>query len=137
MGMHEGLVALLTGAPGVAAIAADRVSWFEIARGLQESPQYPALLLTEISPGREYTHDGPDELDQGQVQFDCWALTSLAALNLARAVLAVMEAGGIAGGWKFHPAQLLRRRTDIEDLDGGSTLYRVSLDIEFFHEEGP
>lgn len=130
MAMEEALVARLRAATAVAAIAGTRVSWFERPRrgGL------PCVVLTMVSPGREWTHEGPDGLDRPRVQFDCWAESDTASLALARAVLAEMEQPGTVADWVFHEAALETQRTDIDDLDGGKKLFRVSLDLSFFHQ---
>lgn len=127
--MEEALVARLT---AVATPAGDRVSWFERVRG----DALPALTLTKVSPGREYTHDGPDGLDGPRVQIDSWAATPEDAAGLSRAVLPVMEAGADVGGVRFHPAELVGETWLAEgEQDGGAPIYRVMQDFIFYHEE--
>lgn len=129
--MEEALAARLCAATAVAAIAGTRVSWFERPRraGL------PCVVMTMISPGREWTHAGPDGLDRPSVQFDCWAASDAAALSLARAVIAEMEQPRTVSGWVFHEASLEGQQIDApDDLEGGLKLFRVSLDFTFFHQ---
>jgi len=130
MEMEEALVARLRAATAIAAIIGTRASWFERPRrgGL------PCLVLTLVSLGREWTHGGPDGLDRPRVQFDCWAESDTAAMNLSRAVLAEMEQARTVSDWTFHEAALEAQRTDMDDLDGGIKLFRVSLDLSFFHQ---
>lgn len=130
MAMEEALVARLRAAAPVAAIIGTRVSWFERPRrgGL------PCLVLTMASPGREWTHDGPDGLDRPRIQFDCWAESDTAAMALARVVLAEMESARTVADWVFHEAAIETHRTDMDDLEGGLKLFRVSMDLMFFHQ---
>ena len=131
MAMEEALVARLSAATAVAGIAWDRISWFERPRrgGL------PCVVLTMISPGREWTHGGPDGLDRPSVQFDCWAESDTAALALARAVQAEMEQPRTVSDWVFHEGALEGQQIDTpDDLAGGLKLFRVSLDFSFFHQ---
>jgi hypothetical protein len=135
--MEEDLVARLIAAPPVAALCGERWSWF----GRQRGDSVPAGSLTKISPGREWTHDGPDQLDRPRVQIDIWAASDLACAAAARAVRDEMEQARIAGSTKFHPAQLSGEGWD-EEVDaaqagglGGERLFRIRMDFLFYHEE--
>lgn len=130
--MEEALITRLAGATAIADIADDRISWFARVRG----DGFPALLLSKISPGREWTHDGPDGLDGPRVQFDCYARDEVTAATLARAVQAELEQAADVDGWRFHPAFLAGEQwIDEGEQDGGEPLFRVSLDFIFYHEE--
>lgn len=133
MAFEEALVARLQAAAAVAAIAGSRVSWFERPRigGL------PCVELTEIAPGEEWTHSGPDGVNRALVQFDAWAETATIAMQLARAVKTEMQRlpTVTAAGWVFHPAALEMRRHEVDDIDGGTKVYRVQQDFSFYHEE--
>lgn len=132
MPMAENLVARLTADAGVAALVADRVAWFGKARG----DGYPCVIISEIDPGRDYTHGGPDGLDGPRLQIDCYGRTDVEAVTLGRAVLACMEAPATIGSTKFYGAFLEGRQTiDDGEMMGGETLMRVSLDLTFYHEE--
>ena len=137
MDWMEALIARLAGTAALAALAQDRISWFDRQRG----DGVPALVLTAVFAGREWTHDGPDELDRPTVQFDCWAEVADQAVSLARELRLAMEAGGdatTAGGssWRFHPAQLTGFGSEGEvNPDGGARLYRIRHDYEFHVEE--
>lgn len=132
MAMEEALLTRLTGAAGIAALAGNRVSWF----GRQRGDAVPLVVLSKISPGREWTHTGPDGLDRPRVQFDCYAADTAAAAALGRAVQAVMETAADVAGWRFHPAMIDRDEwIDLGEQDGGAPLFRVSQDYLFYHEE--
>lgn len=131
-GMEEALVARLQLAPEVAFYAGNRVSWFGFNRG----DALPAVALVKVSPGREWTHDGPDGLDRPRVQFDCRAASADAALALARAVQALVETADDVMGVRFHPAMIEREDfIDEGEQDGGAPLFRVSQDYLFYFEE--
>lgn len=128
--MEEALLARLLAASPIAAIVGDRVDWDD------RSDPMPSLTLTKVSPGREWTHDGPDGLDDPRVQFDCWASTKAARTALARAVLAEMEQPRVAAGWRFHEGSVeLERWTREDDLPGEIPVFRAQLDFTFFHQE--
>jgi hypothetical protein len=128
MAMEEALVARLKAATGVPS----KVAWFERPRegGL------PCVTLQEVSAGEDWTHDGPDGLDSPRVQMDCWATTGTAAMAAARALKAEMERTDTVtvGGWIFHPASLELKRATIDELDGGTKVFRVQQDFEFYHQ---
>lgn len=129
MAMEEALVAWLVSA---GTLAEDRVSWFQRVRG----DAVPAITLSKISPGRDYTHDGPDELDLPRVQFDAWAETDELAVALARQIRPLIEGGGISEGNLFHPGELVGELWAAEgEQDGGAQLYRAMQDFQFYHEE--
>lgn len=132
MGMEADLIARLIADAGVAAVAGTSVSWFARNR----ADELPALVLSKISPGREWTHSGPDNLDRPRVQFDAYARVQEDAAALATAVQVLMEAGGDEGTTRFHPAQLEGEIwSDEGEQDGGLPLFRISQDFLFYHEE--
>ncbi len=132
MAMEEDLVARLVADAEVSALVGDGVSWFERNR----SDALPVLVLTKVSPGRDYTHGGTDGLDGPRVQFDCLGATMDEALALKRAVLACMEPAASVGDTQFHTA-FLEGETWISqgEQDGGDPLFQLSLDFIFYHEE--
>lgn len=132
MPMEESMIARLAGVSGIAALVGDRISWFGRVRG----DALPALALSKISPGREWTHGGPIELDRPRVQIDHWAATETEAVALARAVQAELEVQADVGGTRFHPAMLDGEGwTDEGEQDGGAPLFRISRDYFFYHEQ--
>ncbi|WP_408585918.1 DUF3168 domain-containing protein [Novosphingobium sp.] len=136
--MEADLVARLDADAGVGALVgrdASDVATISWGLPVQGAP-WPALVLTKISPGREYTHSGHDGLDGPRVQIDVLAETDVAADALAKAVIACMEAPATVGGTKFHSAFLdAEAWVDEGELDGGKALFRISLEFTFYHEE--
>lgn len=127
--MEEALVARLVAA---GTTAADRISWFGRVRG----DGLPAVELTLISPGEEWTHDGPDGLDRPRVRFDIYAATDVGAVALGRAIRAEMQGEATVGGVLFHPARLeASRMLDAEEETGGDPLFRLQHEYLFYHEE--
>jgi hypothetical protein len=126
------LVARLRGDAALAAAFGGRIAFFQAARSWTA---YPQLVLQEISPGREYTHDGPDGLDGPRVQFDIYAETDASLLAAESALLAEMEGEANQGATRFGHGTLEARSTpDPENLANNRTVLRLSMDFIFFHE---
>lgn len=133
MSWRGDLVTRLRGDAALAALVGTRVAWFEAARSWTA---YPQIVLQEISPGREYTHDGPDGLDRPRVQFDIYAETGANIEAVEAALLAEMEEVETeTGNTRFHDGVLEgRRMLDTADLGNQRRVQRLSMDFEFFHE---
>lgn len=129
---RQDLITRLTGDAPLAAVFGQRIAFFEAARSWD---RYPQLVLQEISPGREYTHDGPDGLDRPRVQFDIYSDTGAALLDGETALLIAMEREQTVGGTKFHFGFLdARSMPDPGDLANQRRILRLSMDFSFFHE---
>ena len=128
---------LLTRVGAVAGLSAlgGRIAWFERPRKV--TPEFPALVLTIVSPGREWTHGGPDGLDRPRVQFDLYGTSVTELRGLFTALRGEMEAMPFAdvGATRFHPAMLdTKRDLSPEDLTDGVRIFRISADFQFYHE---
>ena len=136
MAMEGDLVALLGGNTDIAALIGKAGTVPTISWGLpRQGAPWPALVITMIAPGRDYTHSGWDGLDGPRIQIDALAETDVAALALADAVLAAIEAGGMGNGRKFEPGfQEDRTTIDEGNLEGGRPLYRISQDFLIYHK---
>jgi hypothetical protein len=134
--MRDHLLARLTTAVGslVPAVGAVRaISWGEriAAAG------FPALVLTQVTPGREYDHGGHDGLDRPLIQIDVMTRTVGALNTLCSAVIAEMESqddvtvGGVTV--RFHHAFLVNDQGPMtEDVGGvGSDARVVRRMMEF------
>ncbi len=132
MSWRDDLIARLRGDAALASALDTRIAWFENARSWKT---YPQLVLQEITPGREYTHDGPDGLDQARVQFDVDALSGADIQTVEAALLAEMEAEVTAGSTRFHFGFLEgRRMLPSDDLADQTRVLRMSMDFNFYHE---
>jgi hypothetical protein len=138
MAMEEDLVARLAGDAAIgAAIGRDADDVPSISWGLPlQGASRPWLVLSKVSPGRDYTHGGADGLDGPRVQFDVLADTDVATATLARAVCTVMQQAAEVGGTRFHEG-FLEAETWIDEgeQEGGGAVFRVSQDFTFYHEE--
>ena len=133
MSWRGDLVTRLRTDAALATLLGQRIAWFENARSWGET--YPQLVLQEISPGREYTHNGPDGLDEPRVQFDIYAESGTAIEAIEVALLAEMEREAVQGGTRFHFAFLQgRRMLPPDDLANQTRVLRMSMDFNFFHE---
>lgn len=132
MSWRADLVARLRGDAALAATFGNRIAFFEAARSWSA---YPQLVLQEISPGREYTHQGADELDNPRLQFDIFAEDDASLLAGEAALIAEMEATVDQDGTRFHHAFLEgRSMPDPGDLANNRRVLRLSLDFTFYHE---
>jgi hypothetical protein len=132
MSWRDDLITRLRGDSALAAALGTRIAWFENARSWKT---YPQLVLQEITPGREYTHDGPDGLDGPRVQFDIYAANGTDIETVEAALLAEMEGAADQGATRFHHGYLEgRRMLPSDDLADQTRVLRMSMDFSFFHE---
>lgn len=133
MSMDLALRARLIAQPSIASKVANGS-----AVSLDERPAslgFPAVVLTLVSPGEEWTHDGPDGLNLARWQFDYFGLEVPALIALRDAVHAEMQQLRDVDGVRFHEGMLLSSfATDPETLDGGQRVYRRLQEFEFYWE---
>lgn len=132
MSWRADLLTRLRGDAALASVFGTRIAWFQAARSWAT---YPQLVLQEISPGREYTHNGPDGLDEPRVQFDIYADTDASLLAGEAALMAEMEGTAQVGATRFGNGYLAGRSTpDPDYLANNRPILRLSMDFTFFHE---
>jgi hypothetical protein len=133
MSWRGDLITRLRNNAALAGLLGNRIAFFEAGRRWES---YPQLVLQEISPGREYTHDGPDRLDGPRVQFDIYAADGTSLESVEVALLAEMEQQPVeVGGTRFFFGFLeARSMPDPGDLANQRRIQRLSLDLTFFHE---
>jgi hypothetical protein len=136
--MKADLAARLAADAAIAALVANgpdgepAIGWYGFSRG----DGYPAIALSTITPGEEWTHDGPDPIERPRVRFDLRATTPAVLESLGEAVKAAMRLGGDQGDTRFHPATLEGDRPiDLGEQDGGEALFQLQLEFMFYHEE--
>ena len=102
-----------------------------------ERPQtttVPAVLFTAISDDRPQ-HLKDFDLAPGRIQVDCFANTAQAAWELTESVLTTLVPGGTYNGHNFSRADVSLGPRDLAERIGNSTIFRVSMDLTFFHAE--
>lgn len=124
--MEEALTTRLLGAASVAAIFGEAVHWGIAPQGTP----FPYLVLTVVTPGREYTHEGADPTGNPRTQFSAYGNTAAEALAGMEAVRDLIETPGVVGGVQFTPAIQAGERGPIdEDLGGGRKGKRYDWDF--------
>jgi hypothetical protein len=124
--MRVDLVNRLLAAAPVAAIVGDEVTWDQRVRG----GSIPAIVLYEITPGREYNFDGPDRTHGSRIQFDCMGLRVGDYDPLFEAVLAEMEQTKTVGSTFFGMSFLAAKRSmAFVDVDGIGSVGGISADF--------
>lgn len=116
----------------IASLSGGRVSWGD----RPTSTALPAAVLTKVSPGRGWTHEGPDPLVNPRVQIDLYGASFAQIGPIAAALQAEMERDDAVtvGGWTFHPPGMLQidQWPGPEDLLGGGKAYRIMHDYSFW-----
>lgn len=129
MDLQAALRARLKAATG---LTTTKIEWGDVP----QLSALPYLRLTKVSPGREWTHDGPDALVNPWVQIDIFAASNASAATLSAAVQAEMErlTDTTVSGWIFKPPGMLvgDQWPGPEDLSGGGKAYRVTHDYRFW-----
>jgi hypothetical protein len=116
----------------ITALVGTRVDWGD----RPSSSALPAIVLTKVSPGREWTHGGPDPLVNPRVQIDIFGASTAQISPIASALQSEMEREDdvTVGGWTFHPPGMLQidQWPGPEDLIGGGKAYRIIQDYSFW-----
>lgn len=133
MSWRTDLVSRLDADSALSTALGTRIGWFEASRNWDA---YPQLVLQEISPGRDYTHDGPDGLDHPRVQFDIYGATPAQCETVEAALIAELEQAEVTqGGTRFFMARMLSRRSvQPDDLPDQKRVFRLGMDFEFHWE---
>lgn len=121
---------------GVLGTVYDRptVDWNE--RRSNEQTAFPAIVLTTVSPGREYLQGGADRTSEPRIRAEVFDLSPLRTKRTKAAVIDAFETPTEFGGYNFSRSRLaFERDTDPEDLPGGMKVFRTILD--FFVPHSP
>ena len=124
---------LLANAPLSAAVSG-RIYW-----GIRpQGSALPALVLTKVAPGQDWTHSGPGPMVNPWVQIDIYSADYPAAGPIAAALQAEMQRLNrvTAGGWTFFPPGTLAsdQWPGVESLPDGIQAHRVIQDYRFWAE---
>lgn len=110
------------------------VDWNE--RKSNDRSAFPAIVLTTVSPGRDYVQGGTDALKRPRIRAEIFDLTPLSVKATKTAVIEEMETSASQGATQFSKSRLaFERDTDPEDLPGGLKVFRTILD--FFVPHSP
>lgn len=128
--MEEALRLKLLANPAIAAMVA-AVAW----GARPDATALPAITLSQVSAGRNYTHEGADDLTDPLIQFDYWGRSQWEVIQLERLVTAEMETAATVSGVAFGAAFLESQQDfDPEDIDGGATVYRRIADWRVYSQ---
>lgn len=121
-------VAALT---AVEAITGGNVAWHERRR----RDGYEAIVLSEISRDRGYSHEGASGDSVMRVQIDCYSQSDVNAEALAEAAIAGLEPAATVGATAFGQSFVDTVRTlPPEDLPGGIRVHRTLIEMSVWHQ---
>lgn len=131
--MEEDFLARLTSWEPLAALVGDRIAW----GWRQQGVGFPAVTLSRIDPGHQYTMTGRIRTTDALVQIDCWAASKAQAAETERAVVAALDTFKAA---PFRGAFITGGGDHTEDGDGprpdGTTeIHRARLDVRVWHTQ--
>lgn len=121
------LVARLKATAGVTALAGTRV----FPSPAPEGSTLPAVTWQQVSDSPNRVADGVLNLRRTRFQLDCWAVSALAAVNLAAAVRDALD------DWESTAVQMCMtvNVTDLYDGSFAPPRWGRALDVEIVHRE--
>lgn len=127
--MEAALINRLLATAGVTTLAGQRITPGRRDQG----GTLPAVVLHRIDGLPDYHLTGASGLVASRMQVDCWGATYGAAKKLARAVDAALSAARWTAGAIRIDAVLIADERDDNFDEGGTALYRTSLDLWVHH----
>jgi hypothetical protein len=129
--MEEDFVNYLLSDAPLAALVSTRIRWTEKSQGEIN----PYVILNVVSRIKTYTYQEPTTLTPSRIQIDCYALTFIAAKNIARAVTARLSGMKVTqGSTVFEGGFFEGERDDKENVNTPDKLFRTSLDFIIWHK---
>lgn len=130
MAFEADLIARIV-ALGLPGVAADQVSWIQ----RRKNKLLPAVTVQRITPGRDYTMDGPNALHAPRLQLNVMAATPAEVEAIETALVAGLEPAATVGGTKFT-CGFLNGSPDLdpERIDDATLVFRRSPDMTLWHE---
>lgn len=127
MTLGQYLRLVLTQAPGIAALAEDRV-YSEV---LPDEAPMPALVFDQVSVDQDEVLGGTSGTSRASISIDCWAKTRAEATALGLAVKGFLQdhSGG-AGGLEVQAVFFV---TQSWDFDEETQQYVTSQDFEVWY----
>jgi hypothetical protein len=132
MDLQAALRARLVADAAIASVVGQRVYW-----GIRpQGTPLPAIVLTKVAPGQEWTHAGPDTMVNPWVQIDVYADNYPSAGGVIDAVQAEMQRLDRVEieAWEFVPPAVLTNEQwpGVEGLPEGGLAHRVTQDYRFW-----
>lgn len=131
--MEEALIARLRAAQAVLLIAGtfkDRPTIDLHERKSDATSAFPAAVVTILTPGRGYDHDGADTLHQRRVRFECFGLSAGSSILLKRALVLELERPALVAGVRFGKSQLKFERSFPPEDVAALRIFRTIIDVE-------
>ena len=104
--------------------------------GVGQGDPLPALVLTRVSGGSDYTYKGPAGLRRARVQIDSYGDSNASARSLQRALWAAMDGQVFTQGGIWFQSLLADARDLTEPgLTDAETVHRISSDFNLNFRE--
>ncbi|MBP7704199.1 MAG: DUF3168 domain-containing protein [Caulobacter sp.] len=128
--MENTLKQHLLGDPTLAALVADRINWVR----RPEKAGLPAITLRRVGGPRDYHMQGASGLVLARLQIDCWGASFGAAKDVAKALIASLNAmprGDIV------QAVFINDETDVDDAGQleDVPVFNTRVDARVWHTE--
>jgi hypothetical protein len=132
MDLQEALHARLIASSPLNTLIGNSIHW-----GLRpQGRPLPAIVLTKVAPGQEWTFSGPGVALNPWVQLDYWGEDYPTLSTIVEAAQAEMQrlTRVTIGGWTFYPPALLlsEQWPGVEQQKDGTKPHRVTQDYRFW-----
>lgn len=128
--MEEALIARLLATAAISAHYGNRI-WPQTRPADVNS--LPAATITVASDAREYSHDGPDDVQEARIQIDSRGRTYSEAKRGLRLILSELETEETVNGVQFDMGRKVSGNdAPKEVLGGGTEIFRVTMDVAIF-----
>lgn len=118
----------------VSALVDERIYPFRLPEGCV----LPAIAWQRISSSRIYTHDPFEDTAafvRARVQFSCWAVTPLEAIQIGEAVLLALS--GYSGDMSGQLIGASSAELELDEYEQQTKLYRRVVDFFITYEDEP
>lgn len=93
----------------------------------------PFIVYQKITGNREQSHTGSSNLANPRFQVSCWGSTYASAKAVSRQVVLALDAfKGVVSGVDIQFSDI---ESEVDTFDEDTKLYRVLLDVIFWHQE--
>ena len=129
--MEEELAQRLIAAEALVAIGVgEDVNWVERPEG----STLPAITMLDVSGPKDYTHDGPTNLQYRRIRFNVWGKSYGQAKKVARLLSSELETTHEGDNVVFEEAfQISSTDIPAERLEGGTKTFRIAMDFMVPH----